>query len=386
MMALFGKSLTVIKRFGLCIILVMVCGLTFTYLSIGEASQKYVDRNSVFKGANFISKGPIVKHDRLKGFKETEILIWSSYFGHGWQYWTRPTSTDGSHCIVTTDKSRIKSADAVVFHLMDIILAHLVFKKRLPESLPSYRNSEQVWILHNLEPNPHVIGGLQSLNNRINATWTFIKESEIFSPYGKFRPITTNVTKTADVFNYYESNSKSGSVAMISNCYDHSRRLEIISELQHYFPVRVLGQCGESCPGSWSSCDKESLGYKFYVAIENSQCRDYVTEKYWRAIDNKQIPIVAWLYNMTGVVIPNSYINIYDFPSVGAAGRFIQEVGRNKTLYNSYFRWRRHFERYSTRAWDDVCSYLNSPNRSYTTYHDFQGWLTSNTCNEGTVS
>ena len=32
--------------------------------------------------------------------------------------------------------------------------------------------------------------------------------------------------------------------------------------------------------------------YKFVIAMENSACYDYITEKYWRGIDQGAVPIV----------------------------------------------------------------------------------------------
>lgn len=74
-------------------------------------------------------------------------------------------------------------------------------------------------------------------------------------------------------------------VAVISNCNRTlNNRLEFISELQKYIDVDVYGKCGNfSCSKTnhhecMSMFEKD---YKFYLALENSNCVDYITEKYF---------------------------------------------------------------------------------------------------------
>ena len=92
-----------------------------------------------------------------------------------------------------------------------------------------------------------------------------------------------------------------------------------------HYPVKIIGKCGpltdfsKRCPRSAYKddcirlvgyvfsfiskmvthlhadlfvCRRETSKYPFFLALENSICNDYVTEKYWHRIYVNSIPIV----------------------------------------------------------------------------------------------
>ena len=85
--------------------------------------------------------------------------------------------------------------------------------------------------------------------------------------------------------------------------------------------------------------------YKFVIAIENSNCQDYVTEKLVKAVASGSIPIVAGRNGRPDYrrYLPShSFINIFDYPSVKALADDLKRIAQNKTLYESYLWYRRH--------------------------------------------
>ena len=64
--------------------------------------------------------------------------------------------------------------------------------------------------------------------------------------------------------------------------------------------------------------------FQFYLALENSLCKDYVTEKYFKILPYNVIPIVLNAVNMTDIAPPHSYIDIKDFASFKGALTLIQ--------------------------------------------------------------
>ncbi|CAF5181198.1 unnamed protein product [Rotaria magnacalcarata] len=79
--------------------------------------------------------------------------------------------------------------------------------------------------------------------------------------------------------------------------------------------------------------------YKFVIAIENSNCADYVTEKLVKAVESGSIPIVAGRDGRPDYrryMPKHSFINIFDYSSMKDLADDIKRIGNNKTLYESY--------------------------------------------------
>ena len=71
----------------------------------------------------------------------------------------------------------------------------------------------------------------------------------------------------------------------VSNCRETNNRKQYAQELQKYIPVDIYGKCGtKTCPRSTETECFEMLNrdYKFYLAFENANCKDYITEKFFK--------------------------------------------------------------------------------------------------------
>ena len=327
--------------------------------------------------------------------KSPKILLYTTFFGR--MVWydeylaTFPKSCPFG-CTLTDDKSEIQSVDAVIYHFADISWqATGYFQDGAGAwfSFPEYRRADQVWALYNVEPLTMVWGSTNSWQGVFNWTWSYTRAADIVSPYGGKRQLTDaekdNIHQSTFDYNYYDAKIRSGGIAMISHCTDDARRYRVISKLRHYIDVRVVGRCGEGCPDGYLSCNNLLGDYKFYLAFENSDCYDYVSEKYWRALERKQIPIVAWKLNMSDIVIPGSFINVYDFVNLDEAGRFIQKVNTNSTLYNSFFKWHKDYTLHYTNGMCELCKKLQDGTSRRMAYHDMDGWIHNNTCKPMTV-
>lgn len=64
--------------------------------------------------------------------------------------------------------------------------------------------------------------------------------------------------------------------------------------MKNYVQIDIYGKCGKPCPPPLNvDCRKIiSIEYKFYLAFENSLCKDYITEKFFKMLYFDIIPVV----------------------------------------------------------------------------------------------
>ncbi|XP_060588494.1 alpha-(1,3)-fucosyltransferase fut-6-like isoform X2 [Ruditapes philippinarum] len=298
-------------------------------------------------------------------------------------------STCEAKCIVTDDKTQIENADAVEFHLSDIWTQIWRIGTKSIVEFPNYRRPDQVWILANKEPPPHLWGDIQIFNGLFNWTRWYRTDSDVWLPYGVVHPY--NETEQAEVAyklknrNFYKEKTK-GIALTISNCFDAGRRYQIIKELNKFIDIDKYGKCYNRVCGDTAHQDDQSCGrllrnYKFYIAFENNFCKDYITEKYWMALEREQIPIVNWKYFSPSVVVPNSYINIFDFDTIQQLAQYLKLVSSNETLYNSYLEHKQFYtDRRDMCDACSVCHALHDKDRPAQVYTDIEGWVREDSC------
>lgn len=129
---------------------------------------------------------------------------------------------------------------------------------------------------------------------------TYRWDSDVVAPYGYVRPIgNVPLHPSKHQMKFYLSNNLKGknyakgktkmAVWFVSNCKTVlSSRNELVNELKKYIAIDVYGTCGNmTCPKkqdesyeSTEECrDLAASQHKFYLSLENSLCRNYVTEK-----------------------------------------------------------------------------------------------------------
>ena len=140
------------------------------------------------------------------------------------------------------------------------------------------KNPDAVVIFFNLESPLHGAGPRWD----VNWTATYRSSSTIHSPY-EFFVENKLMYNNRTVRNYAKGKSKMAA-AFMSHCQTRNNRTTLVEELQKYITIDVYGQCGSfKCP---RSTPKTCFGvlnthYKFYLSFENSNCREYITEKFF---------------------------------------------------------------------------------------------------------
>ncbi|XP_047502445.1 alpha-(1,3)-fucosyltransferase C-like [Penaeus chinensis] len=102
---------------------------------------------------------------------------------------------------------------------------------------------------------------------------------------------------------------------------------------------RRYGRCGrQRCDGRcW--VDLLSRNYSFYMALENSWCDDYVTEKLYLPLANFLVPVVWGASNYSKILPPNSYIDARDYHPKELAELLIQ-LRADPVALGRYHVWR----------------------------------------------
>ncbi|CAO3641948.1 unnamed protein product [Cunninghamella blakesleeana] len=128
-----------------------------------------------------------------------------------------------------------------------------------------------------------------------------------------------------------------------SNCGAWSERHEYVKALMKYIPVDSYGGCLNNHPSPKDASEREEImkSYKFYLAIENSNCDDYVTEKLFDTYFFSAVPIVDGPISYEGY-LPNdrSAIRMDAYPDPSKLADYIRYLNNNDTAYLEYFSFR----------------------------------------------
>ncbi|GAU95384.1 hypothetical protein RvY_07010-2 [Ramazzottius varieornatus] len=204
-------------------------------------------------------------------------------------------------------------------------------------------------------------------------------DSELVTPYGKWVVYDPKVLAKPQALDYGGRKAGKKKVAwFVSNCQTANKRLEYARELAEYIEVDIYGSCGSlKCPKK-GKCGGKLLReeYKFYLSFENSNCKDYITEKLWFALENDALPVVMGpLRTDYEFVAPHkSFIHVQDFASPKDLADYLLRLDANDTEYNQYFQWKGTGEMIDTKLHCRLCALLHADNMKHKVYHDLQGW------------
>lgn len=207
------------------------------------------------------------------------------------------------------------------------------------------RTRTQRWVMVSQE-SPVNSRGLQLPQKYADVSYdwflSYKTDSDFQQPYGYYEPFAEDAVNW-DLDLRIFSQNKTQFISWIgSNC---DRRLEIIHEVQKLAQVDTYGKCGDvEIPWGEHKAVFDTLKkYRFYLSLENSCCDDYITEKFWRALEMGVVPIVmgATLEQYTRLAPPKSFIHVESFTSLGGLVEFLLELQQEDEKYLEYFEWRK---------------------------------------------
>ncbi|ESO93199.1 hypothetical protein LOTGIDRAFT_175583 [Lottia gigantea] len=226
------------------------------------------------------------------------------------------------------------------------------------------------------------------LKDKINWTMTYRHDSDIPAPYGIVKKISGQSK------NYTKIMAEKTKLAaqVVSHCSTPSLRERYVKSLQKYISVTVYGRCGPEKQGSKDTnlFQKIEKSYKFYLAFENSLCRDYVTEKFFIRQNSSIVPIVRGDGNYQHFYPNNSYIDVRDFKSISDLAKYIQYLDRNDTAYIEYLKAKENYVLTGGTPYNVVepfcqmCKMVNNPDKYRNSYSNVQDWYSNGACRNPT--
>ncbi|XP_064458860.1 glycoprotein 3-alpha-L-fucosyltransferase A-like [Ornithodoros turicata] len=296
------------------------------------------------------------------------VLIWDSFYGIPVNpFFTQEMADKCVHrCIFTRDRFMAPRSAAIVFHNRD-------FNSK---QIPRRQSEKQIWVLFGMESPVYTPKESVALNGLINWTVTYRRDADVPFPY-KHRLVRLSRNNTVE---RAPNVTKDRMAAwFVSHCNAHSGRQRFVKHLQKVIDVDIYGACGKhKCTPSRSPACYQMLAkkYYFYLSLENSLCRDYVTEKFYNVLAYDVVPVVMGYANYSAFSPPGSFIDALSFDSPQDLGKYLWNTVHVWKNYSSHFDWKRRYKavREMHQAACGLCEKIYRNNSSPKVYTDIRKW------------
>ena len=248
----------------------------------------------------------------------------------------------------------LKGKDAVIFGMVGPTWRRR--EKLLKKVLELDPEPGQTWIYYSTEPPFRVVRWIANLNVtslKYHVLMSYSSQSDIHIPFGYFRRFEGPDDGPSDT-RFLDDNFYTNRTGLISwaatNCDSvFWPRMPFIDELKKLLPLDTYGKCGtKKClPRRSDECNKLFASYKFYLAIPNSECHDYITEKFWlMSLKYGTVPVVLGAHKKDYDIVapPNSFVHVGAFPTFSDLADHLKKVDEDDDLYRKYHEWRNQGE------------------------------------------
>lgn len=277
------------------------------------------------------------------------LLIWTHPFGHYAELPDCLALYQVARCTLSDDRRTFQQADAVIIHHRDIVTGTPLPTEPRPHA--------QKWIWMNHESPTHTYS-LRSFEGLFNLTLTYRRDSHIFIPYGYLvtRKHTRNGVLSRSTHPLHVPSPshilRPRFLAwVVSHWSESQERVAFYYQLRQYLHVDVFGNAGQPLTNG-TVVDLVSQ-YQFYLALENSQHTDYITEKVWNAVLAGAIPVVLGpsRKNYENFLPPEAFIHVDDFHTVRDLARYLLKLRGNPELLRRHLDWRGDYSLHQPTFW-----------------------------------
>ncbi|KAK9704460.1 hypothetical protein K7432_010168 [Basidiobolus ranarum] len=178
----------------------------------------------------------------------------------------------------------------------------------------------------------------------------------------------------------------------------------MVRELQKYIKIDIYGNYAPFRNKAWPGDDdihQVISKYKFYLALENSSCDEFVSEKFWNSLLSTTVPVVDGPDDYSMYAPTNhSIIKIDEFGNLQALAQRLLYLANNDTAYKEYFSYKfgEPLSENFTNTWVNkdysersaMCKMCKTLHDNDTRGNGVEGWLSNhrilevdNTCHVG---
>ncbi|GFS04323.1 alpha-(1,3)-fucosyltransferase C-like [Elysia marginata] len=282
-----------------------------------------------------------------------------------------------------------------------------VFKITKDEIVPRFeRPPGQRWVMFDTEPpcrkRNHSMLDLPSLKGQFNWTLSYRLDADIPWLYGYLRFLKNPAPKDYDAI--YQRKSVTAAW-FVGHCSTGSRRDVYAQFMQEYggLDLHIYGACGNftcqgECKNKTAGCNKARLKrgsddekclpllsekYFFYLAFENSLCRDYVTEKFFKIFKNVDtIPVLRGGADHKRLFPPNTYVDAADFATPADLAVHLKKLSQSNWRYTAMLREKDKYRFAPAGKWFcKLCEKMHSAAASRVQwYSDLRSWYVDGQC------
>jgi hypothetical protein len=263
------------------------------------------------------------------------ILYWTTVFGQkvnitgSNEQYRWPFFALGENCPVkcelTTNKSRVGEASAIVIHGRDT------------EEMPTTSEYNTVpWIFH-VNENPRFTTAFH--NKNIMQKFSYLATYRLDSDFPCPQFLKPKLTKPVPFA------QKTGlSIAIYSHCEDV--RTLYLHRLMKHMQVDSYGKCLRNKPRIPPGNPLHTIiaKYKFIFAFPNSDCDYYMTEKMFVALSSGSVPVWMGTDKIDEILqwgnLKQSVIKVRDFRSPRQLAQYLTWLSQNETEYNKFLKWK----------------------------------------------
>ena len=298
-----GKMVRIVAIFIILTIVITLAYILMTgFLEEDNTSLTFSDMeipglNNIETTTSVYQNKTLTESERKEKEKQKIVLFWTNYFSDKWKSHfgdfggeTLPGSDDPSSsasCLFTTDRSKLSESSAVVFHGRNFDF----------NDLPKTRKHSQRWVFYLME-SPYNSGfddnkWIAATKLGFNWTMTYTTKSDVSCPYCHIDEIqllpnrTNEESVMREIRNRTQNwaqnftNRSRDALWFVSNCGAVSKRNQLVDQLEQN---GILVDSFGGCSGKRPDPIIDQIGpeafysqYKFYLALENSLCDDYVS-------------------------------------------------------------------------------------------------------------